>query len=76
MTFVEQLGSQIRYTRKWYGKTQARLAQQLGVAEFTVWRWEHGVHAPSVAAIGQIAKALGVPATWLFTEPPASRPDP
>ncbi len=69
MSTAEKLGRQIRAARKWAGKSQSWLARQLGVAEFTVRRWERGSCAPGVNTIGRIAEALGVTASWLLTEP-------
>jgi len=50
--------SQIAILRKKAGLTQRALAAQVGVAEITVRKWEHGKRAPQVRRIKQLARAL------------------
>jgi len=46
----------IKDLRKALNLTQAQMAVKLGVAEFTVRRWEAGTHKPSQLALRQLAR--------------------
>lgn len=46
--------------------TQRELAQKLDVSEVTVSRWLNGERSPSRSNLENIAKALGVPPSYLF----------
>lgn len=47
------------------GKTQAALAQAVGVSTATVSQWRSGVKTPSATNLTKIAKWLGVQPAWL-----------
>lgn len=51
---------EIKTLRKKLGLTQAEFAVKLGVAEFTVRRWEKGVTSPSPMARKAIKAVFGV----------------
>ena len=59
------LGERIKKARK--GKmTQAELAEQIGVHEITLRRWELGERSPDADVIPKIAEVLGVSVTYLM----------
>ena len=47
-------------------KRREELALALGVAERTVYNWEHGLTAPRADQVVKIARATGVDAAWLL----------
>ena len=64
-----QWGQAIREVRKSQKRSQAWLAQQVGVDQSAVSLWETGVRAPSLEIQLEIARALGIPARVLFQYP-------
>lgn len=59
-------GTQIRAAREAAGLSRAKLAAKLGIAQHTVYRWEHGIHSRlSFDTVRDLAAALGVPAEQL-----------
>ncbi len=55
--------------------TDERLADRLGVARNTVWRWKNEQHRLNPEKIGAIAEALGLAPEELWHPPlPKSRP--
>lgn len=52
--------------RKRKGLSQVKLAEQLGVEQPTIQRWESGKREPDLAALHQLAGALGVTAGALI----------
>lgn len=71
-TVKREWGRMIREQRCALGKSQAWLADQIGVDQSAVSYWEHGRRAPSVEKQLAIAKALGVAPRVLFQFPVAS----
>lgn len=51
------------------GWSQTELADRLSVTGTTVWRWENGERAPSLARVDQIAALFGVPVRRLYDDP-------
>ena len=45
--------------RQALGLTQAQLAEQIGVIQQTVDKWEHGVRNPGIPSLKKLAAALG-----------------
>lgn len=64
----------IRQARKSRGLTQAELAEQLGLSEMTVRRWESGQRSPRMEEIQKLAVVLGVPVTELLSDSSAELP--
>ena len=62
------LGGNVRRLRKSVGLSQEQLAEQVGVDMRYLGGIERGQENPSLAVIGRIAEALGVPAPILLTE--------
>lgn len=58
---AKPLSETIREFRESKGWSQQYLAGMLGVTLQTVWRWEHGVSAPSQLAM-RVLRGLGVSA--------------
>jgi transcriptional regulator with XRE-family HTH domain len=54
--------------RKQRGLSQAQLAERLAVEQPTVQRWEAGTRKPSVEALEDTARVLGVPVSSFFIE--------
>lgn len=59
------VGNRIEQAREQAGLTRAQLAQRLGVAHSTVWRWERDIVLP-VRRLGAIATALGTTVSHLI----------
>ena len=60
-------GEHIRRARLEAHLSQAKLAERLGVAELTVYRWEHGIHSRlEYGTVLALARELGVPAEDLL----------
>ena len=62
-----RLGERIKKARK--GKeTQAELAEQIGVHEMTIRRWEAGERYPDADMLQKLAAALGTSVSYLMGE--------
>lgn len=64
----ENLGRRVAALRERAGLRQADLAERVGVGKMAISRLERGVSVPSVAKLGEIARALGVGLADLFAE--------
>ncbi len=51
----ERMAANMRARRAFAGLKQCELADQLGVSQNTVSKWEHGHHAPSVPQLVAMA---------------------
>lgn len=60
------IGDNIRRARQQHGMTQAALAEQLGVSDRAVSRWETGAAAPDIALLAQLALVLETSADALL----------
>lgn len=70
------LSERIKANRKSKGLTQARFAENLGVSEMTVRRWESGKRSPRMEEMRKIAAALSIPLSELTeddTQPQVSQ---
>lgn len=47
-------------------KRREELALAVGVAERTVYNWEHGISSPRAEQVAKIASATGVDVAWLL----------
>lgn len=56
----DKTGKLIRRLRRERGLTQVRLAEELGVSDKAVSKWERGGGFPDVSLLGDLSKALGV----------------
>lgn len=56
----ETLGAMIASLRKSKGMTQLDLAQQLGVTDKAVSKWERDLSCPDVGSLPKLAEVLGV----------------
>lgn len=56
------IGENIKKARKAAGVSQKELAEQTGVYQKDISRWENGERTPSVVALAQICKVLNVSA--------------
>lgn len=56
----ETLGGMIASLRKSKGMTQLDLAQQLGVTDKAVSKWERDLSCPDISALPKLAEVLGV----------------
>ncbi|MBP3902255.1 MAG: response regulator [Blautia sp.] len=61
-------GSHIRYLRKQHNMTQAQLAEQLGVTDKAVSKWERDLSYPDLALFPALANILGVTVDDLLNE--------
>lgn len=57
----------IRAVRKYYGLTQARFAEKLGVSISTTQKWDIGDTVPSASAVTLICDMFSVSERWLRT---------
>lgn len=64
----EQVGDRIRSLRRWRRLSQQRLGEAFEADRRTVAGIENGRIATSVDVALEIADALKVPATWLFSD--------
>ena len=55
-----KVGHLIQTYRKERGISAAKLAEEIGCAQQTVYRWESGTRVPDIPTLMQIAKILGV----------------
>ncbi len=62
-----RLGERIKKARKGKG-TQAELAEQIGVHEMTIRRWESGERYPDADMLQKLAAALGTSVSYLVGE--------
>ena len=65
MNYVNNDG--LRRLRESRGLTQKELAEQLGVSDKTVSKWETGRGLPDISLLSPLAEALGVSLSELFT---------
>ena len=65
MNYVNNDG--LRRLRESRGLTQKDLAEQLGVSDKTVSKWETGRGLPDISLLSPLAEALGVSLSELFT---------
>ena len=56
----QEFGERLRRYRRDKGLTQQELADQIGVSNKTVSRWESGGGYPDVSMLVPLARALGV----------------
>lgn len=54
------MGNRISDLRKEKSLTQAQLAEQMGVTDKAVSKWERDVSCPDIGSIGKLAEVLGV----------------
>jgi transcriptional regulator, XRE family len=62
-----RLGERIKKARKGKG-TQAELAEQIGVHEMTIRRWESGERYPDADMLQKLSVALGTSVSYLVGE--------
>jgi transcriptional regulator with XRE-family HTH domain len=63
---LQSLGNELRGVRKAQGLTLRMLAQRSGKSLSFISKIERGLARPSIAALQDIAEALGVPIGWFF----------
>jgi transcriptional regulator with XRE-family HTH domain len=61
-----RLGRNIAAARKAAGKTQAEIAEKVGIETVSLSRIERGVVTPAITTLDRIADTLGVPLGRLF----------
>lgn len=66
-TILERWGARIRQRREELNRSQAWLAEECGVLQTTVSRWEAGDIAPTIDKQVVIAQVLGLPWAELFS---------
>ena len=54
------LGTMIAELRKQRGMTQLELAEQMGVTDKAVSKWERGLSCPDIHSIPKLAEVLGI----------------
>jgi transcriptional regulator with XRE-family HTH domain len=70
-------GQRVRLLREKCGKTQAQLAERIGVTEQYIGMIERGRSSPSFAVIQKLCQALAAKPAHLFLhQPEEARPDP
>jgi DNA-binding XRE family transcriptional regulator len=63
-----QFGDRIRSLREDRKITQDRLSERSGVDRKTIVRIENATYPTDVDIVHRIARGLGVPASWLFSD--------
>jgi transcriptional regulator with XRE-family HTH domain len=71
-THQQRIGQRIAAAREAKGWSQRELADELGVSETQISRYERGRTSPKPARYEALANALEVPAETFFYDPPAS----
>lgn len=64
----------MKRARELAGKTQRETAQELGVTERTINRWESGFYEPGATDIDRWATLTGVTVDWLLLRDPSEAP--
>lgn len=62
----KDIPERLRELRRDFGLSQEKLAQDLGIAVFTIQKWERGRFLPGVKALITIADRFGVSLNWLL----------
>jgi len=62
----KDIPERLRELRRDFGISQEKLAQELGVAVFTVQKWERGSFLPGVKALIALAEKFSVSLNWLL----------
>ena len=65
------MGALIAQLRKEKGMTQLELAQQMGVTDKAVSKWERDLSCPDISSIPHLAQVLGVSVEELMQSGPA-----
>lgn len=63
-----QVGSRLRSLRESRNLRQAHLGERASLSRDTIWRIENGTRAVDSDQAHLIARALGVPVAWLFSD--------
>jgi len=71
----DDLTLRIRVARQLARRSQAELAQALGIGRSAVANWECGRAHPSTARLTRLARATGVTFEWLATGQGAMKPE-
>lgn len=66
---TEHIGVLIARLRKEKGMTQQELAEQLGITDKAVSKWERNLSCPDIAILPQVAEILGVTVDDLLSTP-------
>ena len=66
------LGAMIAELRKQRGMTQLELAEQMGVTDKAVSKWERELSCPDIGSIPKLAEILGVSVEELMQTPKAA----
>lgn len=66
---TEHIGVLIARLRKEKGMTQQELAQQLGITDKAVSKWERCLSCPDISILPQVAEILGVTVDDLLSTP-------
>ena len=69
MDILRSLGDRVRTLRRAAGLTQEKLAEKASISAYYMGEIERGQASPSLSAINDIAKALGVKVRDLFYFP-------
>jgi DNA-binding XRE family transcriptional regulator len=64
----EQVGDRLRSLRRAQGISQRALADQVGIDVRSIGALENGTKSVTLDAVLDLADALKVPITWLFTD--------
>lgn len=70
----KSLGVVITALRKEKGMTQAQLAEQMGVTDKAVSKWERDLSCPDISSVPKLAEILGVTVDQLMQSEKASFP--
>lgn len=61
-----KIGTYIAGKRKTLGMTQKQLAEQLGMSDKSVSKWERGICLPDVALYAELCQILGISINEFF----------
>lgn len=74
MDIKENLATNLIKYRKYFGLTQAELAQKLNYSDKAVSKWERGESVPDLYVLKQLADFYGVKIDTLISEPKKDKP--
>lgn len=71
---MESIGSRIKEVREQKGLTQKQVAEEVGITEATLSRYENDLREPKAEIVSKLAKALGVSSDFLLGKTNVQQP--
>lgn len=71
---MESIGSRIKEVRERKGLTQKQVAEEVGITEATLSRYENDLREPKAEIVSKLAKTLGVSSDFLLCKTNVQQP--